>query len=102
MWLCCFNDLTSVAPVRASINSDVVASWTGLDRFVRYKRQGSGCLDPIASSFSYRLQWLALPVVVLLLALLRSYYLLVLVKGCIAEDGAASSVGALGHLPVIL
>ena len=28
VWLCCFNELSSVAPVRARISSDVVASWT--------------------------------------------------------------------------
>mgnify|MGYP006973396626 CR=1 FL=1 len=43
VWLCCFNELSSVAPVRAPISSDVVASWTLLSRTNRR------CLDSVVS-----------------------------------------------------
>ena len=64
-----------VVPLRAPIGSDVVASWTLLSGT---NPRAPGVLTRkfhMHVSFSYRLQWLALPVVVVLLVLLHSYYL---------------------------
>lgn len=64
-----------VVPLGAPISSDVAASWTLLSGT---NPRAPGVLTRkfhTHVSFSYWLQWLGLPVAVVLLALLRSYYL---------------------------